>query len=180
MALDADELQYQRDYGPCMGAGGCAQMFLVADIQTEQRWPDYAERSAAPAPTRTGDASTRLNRRRGRERSAAERSITTASPPRHRQPRADPLPPLRARKSTCRHPSRGPAGPRSQPAFLLPRMPPREGMSSPQSTTHPPPESPAVRRGAARTRSGSRPSTSRTRRTRVDQTIPTQSKTTIQ
>jgi GAF domain-containing protein len=47
MALDADELQYERGYGPCMDAGRAAQVFLVNDMRSEQRWPDYAEHAAA-------------------------------------------------------------------------------------------------------------------------------------
>jgi GAF domain-containing protein len=43
MSLDADELQYERGYGPCVDAGGAGQMFLVDDMRTEQRWPDYAQ-----------------------------------------------------------------------------------------------------------------------------------------
>ena len=46
MALDADELQYERGYGPCMDAGRAGQMFLVDDMRTEQRWPDYAQHAA--------------------------------------------------------------------------------------------------------------------------------------
>jgi GAF domain-containing protein len=47
MALDADELQYERGYGPCVDAGRAGQMFLVNDMRTEQRWPDYAQHVAA-------------------------------------------------------------------------------------------------------------------------------------
>jgi len=47
MALDADELQYERGYGPCVDAGTAGQMFLVDDMRTEQRWPDYAQHAAA-------------------------------------------------------------------------------------------------------------------------------------
>jgi GAF domain-containing protein len=47
MALDADELQYERGYGPCMDAGRAGQMFLIDDMRTEQRWPDYAQHAAA-------------------------------------------------------------------------------------------------------------------------------------
>jgi GAF domain-containing protein len=43
MALDADELQYERGYGPCMDAGRAGQVFLVDDMRSEQRWPDYAQ-----------------------------------------------------------------------------------------------------------------------------------------
>src|SRR6476469_4493979 len=47
MAIDADELQYQRGYGPCVDAGRAGQVFLVEDIGQEQRWPDYARQVAA-------------------------------------------------------------------------------------------------------------------------------------
>ena len=47
MALDADELQYERGYGPCVDAGRAGQMFLVDDMRTEQRWPDYAQNVVA-------------------------------------------------------------------------------------------------------------------------------------
>src|SRR5215216_4757085 len=47
MALDADELQYERGYGPCMDAGRAGQMFLIDDMRTEQRWPDYAQHAVA-------------------------------------------------------------------------------------------------------------------------------------
>jgi GAF domain-containing protein len=43
MSLDADELQYERGYGPCVDAGRAGQMFLVDDMRTEQRWPDYGQ-----------------------------------------------------------------------------------------------------------------------------------------
>ena len=42
LALDADEMQYRRGYGPCMDAGRTGQRFLVCDMRTEDRWPDYA------------------------------------------------------------------------------------------------------------------------------------------
>jgi GAF domain-containing protein len=47
MALDADELQYARGYGPCMDAARAGQMMLVEDMRNEQRWPDYAHDAAA-------------------------------------------------------------------------------------------------------------------------------------
>lgn len=46
MAMDADELQYQRGYGPCVDAGRAGQVFLVKDMRSEQRWPDYARHAA--------------------------------------------------------------------------------------------------------------------------------------
>jgi GAF domain-containing protein len=47
MALDADELQYERGYGPCVDAARAAQVFLIDDMASEQRWPDYAEHAVA-------------------------------------------------------------------------------------------------------------------------------------
>jgi GAF domain-containing protein len=47
MALDADELQYERGYGPCMDAGRAGQTLLVDDMRSDQRWPDYAQHVAA-------------------------------------------------------------------------------------------------------------------------------------
>jgi GAF domain-containing protein len=47
MALDADELQYVRGYGPCMDAGRAGQVLLVDDMRRDQRWPDYAQHAAA-------------------------------------------------------------------------------------------------------------------------------------
>lgn len=41
MALDADEMQYERGYGPCLDAGLAGQVMLIDDMATEQRWPDY-------------------------------------------------------------------------------------------------------------------------------------------
>jgi GAF domain-containing protein len=46
LAMDADELQYERGYGPCMDAGRAGQMFVVRDMRTEDRWPDYARHAA--------------------------------------------------------------------------------------------------------------------------------------
>lgn len=46
MAMDADELQYQRGYGPCVDSGRAGQVFLVEDMRSEQRWPDYARHAA--------------------------------------------------------------------------------------------------------------------------------------
>jgi GAF domain-containing protein len=44
MALAADELQYERGYGPCLDAGRGGIALRVDDMRTEQRWPDYAVR----------------------------------------------------------------------------------------------------------------------------------------
>jgi len=42
IAADAERLQYERGYGPCLDAGRAGLVFLVSDMRTEQRWPDYA------------------------------------------------------------------------------------------------------------------------------------------
>jgi GAF domain-containing protein len=42
MALAADELQYERGYGPCLDAGRGNVVLRVDDMRTETRWPDYA------------------------------------------------------------------------------------------------------------------------------------------
>jgi GAF domain-containing protein len=47
MALDADELQYERGYGPCMDAGRAGQVFVIDDMRSEERWPDYARKAAS-------------------------------------------------------------------------------------------------------------------------------------
>jgi GAF domain-containing protein len=44
MALAADELQYERGYGPCMDAGRANVVLRVDDMAEETRWPDYARR----------------------------------------------------------------------------------------------------------------------------------------
>lgn len=47
LAMDADELQYERGYGPCLDAGRAGELFVVTDMRTEERWPDYARHVAA-------------------------------------------------------------------------------------------------------------------------------------
>jgi GAF domain-containing protein len=44
MALAADELQYERGYGPCMDAGRGNVVLRVDDMREETRWPDYVSR----------------------------------------------------------------------------------------------------------------------------------------
>ena len=44
MALVADELQYERGYGPCMDAGRAGVVIRIDDMRTEQRYPDYTPR----------------------------------------------------------------------------------------------------------------------------------------
>ncbi|MDK3255074.1 GAF and ANTAR domain-containing protein [Blastococcus capsensis] len=44
MALDADELQYEEDSGPCLDAGRGGVVLRIDDMRTEQRWPSYVAR----------------------------------------------------------------------------------------------------------------------------------------
>lgn len=46
MALDADEMQYQRGCGPCVDAARSGEVFVIEDMANEQRWPDYARQAA--------------------------------------------------------------------------------------------------------------------------------------
>ncbi|MBB3674686.1 GAF and ANTAR domain-containing protein [Modestobacter versicolor] len=41
LALDLDESQYGRGYGPCLHAASTGQAVEVEDARTEVRWPDY-------------------------------------------------------------------------------------------------------------------------------------------
>lgn len=47
MALDADEMQYERGHGPCMDAGRTGNVLLVEDMREEVRWPDYTAQAVA-------------------------------------------------------------------------------------------------------------------------------------
>ena len=46
LALDCDESQYGRGYGPCLHAAGSGELVEVADVRTETRWQDYMEHAA--------------------------------------------------------------------------------------------------------------------------------------
>jgi GAF domain-containing protein len=50
MALAADELQYEHNYGPCIDAGRGGVLLRVDDMRTEQRWPDYVEHLLKTTP----------------------------------------------------------------------------------------------------------------------------------
>lgn len=45
MALDAERLQYERGYGPCLDAGRAGLVFVISDMRSEARWPDYTARA---------------------------------------------------------------------------------------------------------------------------------------
>jgi GAF domain-containing protein len=53
MALAADELQYEKGYGPCMDAGRGGVMLRIDDTETEERWPDYVRHAQAVAGVRS-------------------------------------------------------------------------------------------------------------------------------
>ncbi len=44
LALDADEMQYEKGHGPCMDAGRTGLILRSDDMRVEERWPDYAAR----------------------------------------------------------------------------------------------------------------------------------------
>src|SRR3954466_6044650 len=41
LALDLDERQYERGYGPCLHAARTGELTEVADTEVETRWSDY-------------------------------------------------------------------------------------------------------------------------------------------
>jgi GAF domain-containing protein len=43
LALDLDESQYERGYGPCLEAARGGEVMLVDDVRTETRWPLYVQ-----------------------------------------------------------------------------------------------------------------------------------------
>ncbi len=45
LALDLDESQFSRGYGPCLHAAGDGEWVEVADARTDPRWRDYVERA---------------------------------------------------------------------------------------------------------------------------------------
>ncbi|WP_324275589.1 GAF and ANTAR domain-containing protein [Blastococcus brunescens] len=46
LALDCDESQFSRGYGPCLHAASTGELVEIADARTETRWPDYVQRAA--------------------------------------------------------------------------------------------------------------------------------------
>jgi GAF domain-containing protein len=47
MALDLDEVQYERGHGPCLHAARTGEATEIADTRSDDRWPEYARRAAA-------------------------------------------------------------------------------------------------------------------------------------
>jgi GAF domain-containing protein len=47
LALELDERQYRRGYGPCLDSIDGGEPLVVKDMLTEQRWPDWAKSAAA-------------------------------------------------------------------------------------------------------------------------------------
>jgi GAF domain-containing protein len=45
LALDLDESQYGRGYGPCLHAAGSGEPVEVTDARTDPRWRDYMDRA---------------------------------------------------------------------------------------------------------------------------------------
>ena len=47
LALELDERQYDRGYGPCLDSIDGGEPLIVSDMQVEPRWPDWAKSAAA-------------------------------------------------------------------------------------------------------------------------------------
>ena len=45
LALELDETQYGRGYGPCLHAASAGELTEISDARTETRWREYAERA---------------------------------------------------------------------------------------------------------------------------------------
>jgi GAF domain-containing protein len=45
LALDLDESQYGRGYGPCLHAAGTGEPVEITDARTDPRWADYMQRA---------------------------------------------------------------------------------------------------------------------------------------
>ena len=46
LAMDADEMQYELGHGPCLDAGRAGTLFVVDEMATDERWPDYARHAS--------------------------------------------------------------------------------------------------------------------------------------
>jgi len=46
LALDCDESQYGRGYGPCLHAASSGELTAIPDTRTDPRWREYMERAA--------------------------------------------------------------------------------------------------------------------------------------
>src|SRR4051795_7522659 len=53
MALAADELQYEKGYGPCMDAGRGGVVLRIDDREREERWADYVRHAQEEAGVRS-------------------------------------------------------------------------------------------------------------------------------
>ena len=53
LARQVDELQYQLGEGPCMAAAETASNYLLFDVATETRWPQFCQAVAAQTPVRS-------------------------------------------------------------------------------------------------------------------------------
>ena len=42
LAMDLDERQYERGYGPCLDGTAAGQMVSIPDMASESRWPDWS------------------------------------------------------------------------------------------------------------------------------------------
>jgi GAF domain-containing protein len=47
LALEADEMQYERGFGPCLDAARGGVLIRIDDMPNDPRWPDYAAKVSA-------------------------------------------------------------------------------------------------------------------------------------
>jgi hypothetical protein len=103
LALDLDELQYGKGYGPCLDASAAATTLSLPDMSTEDRWPDWAARAAeagarssSPSACHTRAGHWRTERLRHRPRGFRRRRGHPRSDVRRlRRGRAHQRPPVR-------------------------------------------------------------------------------------
>ena len=53
LAMDLDESQYERGYGPCLDAAVGSGICKIDDMRTEQRWPEYVAHVVQTTPVRS-------------------------------------------------------------------------------------------------------------------------------
>jgi GAF domain-containing protein len=91
LAMDLDESQYGRGYGPCLHAASTGELVEVADARTEVRWRDYMDSAvergslgslSVPLPIREGvSGALNIYARESNAFDAASRSVATKFAP---------------------------------------------------------------------------------------------------
>jgi GAF domain-containing protein len=91
LAMDLDESQYGRGYGPCLHAASTGELVEVADAQSETRWRDYMDSAvergslsslSVPLPIREGvSGALNIYARKPNAFDEASRSVATKFAP---------------------------------------------------------------------------------------------------